>query len=499
MNEQTSLRILLVDDDPEDAEIFRRYAAESELYRIEVDHTRGADEALRQLSEHKYNLVFLDQRLGEAVTGLDILRRIRAKESEPPIIVFTGTGNEQVAVEMMKSGATDYLLKDTFNCEILERSIHYALGQHRWATERKRAEEALRESERKYRYLFENLSVAAFLADVETGRIVEANRQAEVLLGRPLDEIIGLHQSELHPTAQAEEYRQKFANHVQRGHAADFDGEVIRKDGTIVPIAISAHVYTVGGKRVILGLFHDLGELRRLEALEREAEKLRATRDLAAGVAHNFNNLLTAIMGYAGFVRQALEELHGPLQDVEKLIECTERTARLSADLRTWVEPTAVVGQPVTLDAIVTKLVSRCRQVLPENVELITKIAAADTCLKVAVDGLLKALFNICENALEAMPEGGTLTISADTVRRKGHEGEAESAEIVIADTGRGISEEVLPKIFAPFFSTKGTVGVGLSLTLTRQTIEDEGGTIEVQSTPGQGTRCRVSLPIARG
>ena len=115
MNEQTSLRILLVDDDPEDAEIFRRYAAESELYRIEVDHTRGADEALRQLSEHKYNLVFLDQRLGEAVTGLDILRRIRAKESEPPIIVFTGTGNEQVAVEMMKSGATDYLLKDTFN------------------------------------------------------------------------------------------------------------------------------------------------------------------------------------------------------------------------------------------------------------------------------------------------------------------------------------------------------------------------------------------------
>ena len=320
-----------------------------------------------------------------------------------------------------------------------------------------------------------------------------------MLLGRPLDEIIGLHQSELHPTAQAEEYRQKFANHVQRGHAADFDGEVIRKDGTIVPIAISAHVYTVGGKRVILGLFHDLGELRRLEALEREAEKLRATRDLAAGVAHNFNNLLTAIMGYAGFVRQALEELHGPLQDVEKLIECTERTARLSADLRTWVEPTAVVGQPVTLDAIVTKLVSRCRQVLPENVELITKIAAADTCLKVAVDGLLKALFNICENALEAMPEGGTLTISADTVRRKGHEGEAESAEIVIADTGRGISEEVLPKIFAPFFSTKGTVGVGLSLTLTRQTIEDEGGTIEVQSTPGQGTRCRVSLPIARG
>jgi len=127
-------------------------------------------------------------------------------------------------------------------------------------TERKQAEEALRESEQKYRHLFDELNDAAFLADAETGYVLDTNKQAEVLLGRTREEIIGLHQTEIHPPKSAAKYHHKFANHIQSGHAADYDGEVLRKDGSIVQVNISAAPVTIAGRNLILGLFHDITE-----------------------------------------------------------------------------------------------------------------------------------------------------------------------------------------------------------------------------------------------
>ena len=128
-------------------------------------------------------------------------------------------------------------------------------------------EEAAWASEKLYRHLFNELNDAAFVADVETGVILEANRQAEALLGSGLDEIIGTHQSALHPPDKAEEYRALFATHIEKGHAADFDAEVLRKDGTIVPVSISASTLTVGSKHLIVGLFRDM-------SLPKEAEEV---------------------------------------------------------------------------------------------------------------------------------------------------------------------------------------------------------------------------------
>ena len=123
-----------------------------------------------------------------------------------------------------------------------------------------------RECEDNYRHLFENLNDAVFLADVETGHILDANRQAETLTGRPRDELVGMHQSELHPPGKADEYRQKFAAHIDKGHTVDHDGEIVRKDGTLVPVAISASTSTVGGRHLIIGLFRDISERKRAEA-----------------------------------------------------------------------------------------------------------------------------------------------------------------------------------------------------------------------------------------
>jgi len=144
-------------------------------------------------------------------------------------------------------------------------------------SERKRAEQALRESEIKYRLLFENLNDAALLADAQTGFILEANKQAEMLLGRTRDEIVGMHQTELHPPGQDETYRRKFERHVQVAAIAGYDGEVAKKDGTVVPVTISAAPMEIAGRRLIVGLFHDISKRKRAEeALRQSEERYRA-------------------------------------------------------------------------------------------------------------------------------------------------------------------------------------------------------------------------------
>ena len=157
-------------------------------------------------------------------------------------------------------------------------------------TNQKRAEDALRASENKYRHLFDNLHDAAFLADAETGYIVDTNKRAETLLDRRREEIIGMHQSGLHPPGKADKYRRRFEEHVQKGPLADYEGEVIRRDGRIVPVAITASPITINGGRLILGLFRDItGWVEMMEKLEEEAEVTRALLDTAEAISAIFD------------------------------------------------------------------------------------------------------------------------------------------------------------------------------------------------------------------
>ncbi len=183
----------------------------------------------------------------------------------------------------------------------------------RLLAQRRRAEEELRESEGRYRNLFDELNDAVFLADTETGYVIDTNKRAEVLLGRAREEIIGMHQTELHPPEVTNGYRQRFAAHVEKGHMADYDGEVITKDGTIVPVNISAAPVTIAGRKLILGLFRDITERKRAEEVLRESQK--RFRDLANLLPQTVWEIDTE--GTFTFVNQAGLQSHGyTLEDV---------------------------------------------------------------------------------------------------------------------------------------------------------------------------------------
>jgi two-component system, sporulation sensor kinase E len=156
-------------------------------------------------------------------------------------------------------------------------------------TERKRAEQELRESEEKYRRLFERANDAIFIADTKTHIIMDANRQAERLIGRPREEIIGMHQSELHPPYHVEYYKDKFRTHVQKGRVLDLEAEVITRDGSIVPVFISASVISMHGKEVIQGLFTDISEEKRILQLTEELATKKLIEKAKGVLMHRYN------------------------------------------------------------------------------------------------------------------------------------------------------------------------------------------------------------------
>jgi len=154
--------------------------------------------------------------------------------------------------------------------------------------ERMRAEEKLKESEEKYRGLFENSGDAVFIVDIETGIVLDANRQAEKLTERPRQELIGMHQTRLHPAEEAEYYRKKFQKHIKSGLVFDLEAEVVKKDGTLVPVFIQSNLIFLQGKRVIQGIFRDISKEKIISDLKGELKAKRLVSRAKAIIAKHY-------------------------------------------------------------------------------------------------------------------------------------------------------------------------------------------------------------------
>lgn len=387
-------------------------------------------------------------------------------------------------------------------------------------TEQRRAEERIRESEEFFRSVFDNSSDAIMIADADRGIIVDANRQAEQLMGRSRAELIGMDRIDLHPPGDVDRYQRQFRNHVEARGARSEASEIATRDGRRVPVEISASVVDLpGGRRAIIGTFRDITERRALEEerrrhaeelerivleqttdLERARAELFASAKLAAmgrmsaGIAHQLNSPLGGAMLLIDAMAETCrgntshEEICGKAREallhMKQIIDCMLTLAMVP---RRGRPPAADIDLNQALEHILAFARHECAQ---RNVMVHPSYAPALPSIRGRVGELDQVFLNLVNNALDAMPRGGTLTVKTRST--------GDAVEVLVQDTGEGISPDHLERIFEPFFTTRrARRGVGLGLAIAHEITGRYGGEIRVESAVGKGTTFIVSLPLS--
>jgi PAS domain S-box-containing protein len=372
--------------------------------------------------------------------------------------------------------------------------------------DRNGALEALRASEEKYRTLVEAASDAIFIADAESGIILEVNSKAEALTGRPREELVGLHQGELHPPDERDRYLGIFHEHAslvdEAGRAVDVG--VLHADGRIIPVEITGTSVEIGGRRIVHGVFRDLTERRRLEQQLRQAEKMQAIGQLAGGIAHDFNNRLVAILGFAELLARQVPE-GSSRRYAERIVRNARRAANLTGQLLAFARKGNFQVAPVDLHAAVREVLLFLTHGIDKRITLRMQLTAPRPVTLGDPAQLENALLNLALNARDAMPAGGTITfrtanviLEEDQRARLGLEPSPEGfISVAVSDTGHGMDEHVRAHLFEPFFTTKKMgEGSGMGLAAVYGTVQSHRGAVEVESAVGKGTTFTLYLPL---
>jgi PAS domain S-box-containing protein len=369
-------------------------------------------------------------------------------------------------------------------------------------TERKHTQATLADTASRLQALLEHANDGISVIDV-SGIILEANHRLGEIVGRPVSDIVGRHIKEITSAASATAKVAEFAAVVARGAGTVLGVEIPRPDGKPVTVDFSLSTVTIGQERVVLSIGRDVTEQRSLEAQFRQAQKMEAVGRLAGGVAHDFNNVLTAVFGNVDLLREELADNVSAQEGLAEIRVAAERAADLTRQLlafsRTQVLEQVVLGP----NSLIADLEKMLRRVIGEDVEL--KLALGDAVGNLRADRgqLQQVIMNLVVNARDAMPTGGTIiieTANADLTSEYVdlHPPVIPGAYVMVAvsDTGAGMTPDVQARIFEPFFTTKErNKGTGLGLSTVYGIVKQSGGYIWVYSEPGRGTTFKIYLP----
>ena len=376
-------------------------------------------------------------------------------------------------------------------------------------TERKKAEEALRESEEKYRDLVENINDILYATD-EHGTVTYIAPTIESLSGYTTSEIIGRPFSEFVYKEDIPFVLEKFQQDVS-GHAEPNEYRILTKSGVVRWVRTSSRPFFRETRVVGLrGVMTDVTDRKRAEeeseALReqlRQSQKMEAIGRLAGGIAHDFNNLLTIIKGYSQLSLIELKE-DSPLKgSIEQIDKATDRAADLVRQLLAFSRRQILEMRVLDLNTTLANLHNMLRRLIGEDIELTMVLAEDLGRVKTDLGWIEQAIMNLVVNAKDAMPKGGKLTIETanvelDEAYARAHVAVTSGRYVMIAvsDTGAGMTPEVRERLFEPFFSTKEKdKGTGLGLSTVYGIVKQSGGNIWVYSEPGNGSTFKIYLP----
>ncbi len=501
-------RILIVEDDEAHAELIRR-GFEDHGHATQLDFVRTVRQARELLRAAPPELVITDLRLPDG-DGAELIEPDRDL-ARYPVVVMTSFGDQQVAVEAMRTGAIDYVVKSDVTLAEMARIADRALREWNHIIERRHAEQALRRSEEQFRSLIENALDLILVLEAD-GRFRYVSPSARRALQWEPAELAGHVALDLLHPEDHEAVRRSVSQALARPGQPQFvtlrlrsrDGEwrVFESIGQ-AGAAPEAEAVVVVNARDITERLKAEESRRELEAQLRQAQRLETLGTLAGGIAHDFNNILQAVMGCAELARNKV----GPDSPARRYLDRSLEVARRGRDLVEQILQFSRRGshklRPIELRAVVEEVVKLLRATLPATIEVRERIEAAGSVVADASQ-LHQVLMNLATNARQAMGAEGTLEIALERLLPAAGSlppGLAPVTHFVVSvsDTGPGIAPEIRERIFEPFFTTKEVgEGTGLGLAVAHGIVKAHGGAIVCESEPGHGATFRVYLNEAR-
>jgi len=497
-------KILLIDDEPD---ILRVLAMSLRADGYEVVTAASGEEGLAAFAEQRPAIVLVDIKM-PGLDGIDVLQQVKAQDTLSEVIIITGHGDVDNAVEALKHGASDFInkpVRDETLAIALKRAaeklaIRGQLRDHTRELEAK-VEAATRALKRQAQFQAKLIrsSTDGIVATDRDLRIVIFNPGAEKIFGYTRSEVLRrLMLADIYPPELASEFQMGMREDGERMEIPPREIAVTSRNGASIPVRFAgSSLHEKGRKMGTVAFFQDLREIKQLEKELLRRERLAAIGQTVAGVAHGIKNILHGLKGGrhlvdVGITRGDKDRLQNGWDMVRRNID---RTSDLVMDLLRYSKERVPEAEPC-----------RPNEIAAEACELVKEAAEADG-IAIAKDldpaigtvtmdphSLHSVLLNLMSNALDACRDDPDTAKKLQVTIRTRREADA-MLRFEVADNGIGMRAEVQEKLFTSFFSTKGHRGTGLGLMVTRKLIEEDNGSIAVESTPGKGTTVSVRLP----
>lgn len=495
-----SYQVLLIGEDISRTQAYVQMLQDAEGLSFEVKAETNWQTALSRFVSGAPDWPLPDAILWElsasGAAGLASLKDAASLQRCVPFVLLVPKNQKQLGKQMLDAGASECLVREALNKDLLQTALRYAI-------ERNRAENSVRQWEKRFEDLFEDSKDILFTMDLE-GKVISVNKAAEEVMGWPRSEALqknikGLVAPE--HAALCNEVMRRIGNGEPLQH---FEIAMLRKDGHKVLLEVSARLIRSNGKKdCVQGIARDVTERRQLENMVRQSQKLEAIGRLSGGLAHDFNNLLCVINGHTELLTEALQPGDPAIRSVTQIRKAADSAAALTRQLLAFSRRQVFHPQVVDLNTIVTETERLLARLIDEHIEFYNALDPALGRVMVDPVQVEQVIINLVLNARDAMPKGGKLTIETSNFDlEENHQSKISQIPagkyvlLALTDTGCGMDEETQSRIFEPFYTTKEMgKGTGLGLATVYGIVKQSGGFIWVYSEEGRGTTFKVYLP----
>ncbi len=523
MEDNSDYTILTIDDEPYIRQSIRTFF---EDYGFTVFEAENGRRGLEVFDEKKPDLVLLDLRMPE-MDGLQVLEILKEKAPDIPLVVASGTGNITAVVEALHLGAWDYILKPIEDMSVLYHSVQKCLKESNLKRENKQYQEQLEElvkertlelqqSEERYKAVFEYTGTAAIIVESDD-TISMANSKFAEFADMDVLDIAGYKKwYDFIATNDIETIRNDI--HLRINHDVKNDTPIQHEIRFVGSHGKQKYVYVSlgnipGTDRTVVSLL-DITEKKmaekRWQSLEkqlRKSQKMEAIGTLAGGIAHDLNNILSPVLGYADMIMRSSEAHTNVYKRSEKIQRAALRAADLVSQVLSFNRQGKEEKRLIKIHPVTSEVLKLLKGSIPSTITIVDDIDRNCGTIKADPSQIHQVIMNLCTNAYHAMEEtGGTLTVALKQITLSttdlieypnfiGNEGEYLSVSVV--DTGCGMGDDVMERIFDPYFTTKEEgKGTGLGLATAYSIVKSCSGDIRVTSFPNKGTTFTILFPV---